>query len=257
MEQTISGNNRHMGWSEFENKLLWETADEAQQRGLPLKSVFERIAQQTGRRPNSIRNYYYAQVRQQAGGQERAQRFVPFTQEEVDWLMEQVLRGRAEGQSVRACLQRLSEGDHSRMLRYQNKYRSIIKNRPEYVKSMVERLNGEGVACDAPQVNHRAHANLDEACAELRESGSRAGDAELARALEVLSRRLRAEPGGAGEEGALAGAVQDFLVPVKEFLASDAERRRERLDAFCAELSEKVGALEARLPAECETAYQN
>ena len=56
--------SRRAGWSDSENKLLWETADEAQQQGLPLKAVFEQIARKTGRRPNSIRNYYYAQVRQ-------------------------------------------------------------------------------------------------------------------------------------------------------------------------------------------------
>ena len=56
MEQVISKMGRRTGWSESENKLLWETADEAQQQGLPLKAVFEQIAQQTGRRPNSIRN---------------------------------------------------------------------------------------------------------------------------------------------------------------------------------------------------------
>ena len=35
---------RRAGWSDTENKLLWETADEAQQQGLPLKAVFEQIA---------------------------------------------------------------------------------------------------------------------------------------------------------------------------------------------------------------------
>ena len=92
---------RRSGWSDTENKLLWETADEAQQQGLPLKAVFEQIARQTGRRPNSIRNYYYAQVREHDGGAERPARFVPFTQQEVDWLMEQVLVARSAGQSVR------------------------------------------------------------------------------------------------------------------------------------------------------------
>ena len=158
MEQAIShkGINRmefpragrRTGWSDSENKLLWETADEAQQQGLPLKAVFEQIAAQTGRRPNSIRNYYYAQVRQREDGQERTARFVPFTQQEVDWLMEQVLIARAAGQSVRSCLQKLSGGDHSLMLRYQNKYRAVIKSRPEYVHDLVERLNAQGVACD-------------------------------------------------------------------------------------------------------------
>ena len=87
MEQAIPRTGRRSGWSEMENQLLWETADEAQQQGLPLKAVFERIAEQTGRRPNSIRNYYYAQVRQREEGDRHPARFVPITQQEVDWLM--------------------------------------------------------------------------------------------------------------------------------------------------------------------------
>ena len=59
MEQSaLSEKSRHSGWSESESKLLWETADEAQQQGLPLKQVFEQIARQTGRRPNRIRNFF-------------------------------------------------------------------------------------------------------------------------------------------------------------------------------------------------------
>lgn len=43
MEQTSFTvlRGRHSGWSEEENKLLWETADEAQIKGLPLKQVFD------------------------------------------------------------------------------------------------------------------------------------------------------------------------------------------------------------------------
>ena len=151
---------RRSGWSDMENKLLWETADEAQQQGLPLKAVFEQIARQTGRRPNSIRNYYYAQVREHDGDAERPARFVPFTQQEVDWLMEQVLVARSAGQSVRSCLQKLSGGDHSLMLRYQNKYRAVIKSRPDYVQGIVEKLKSQGVECETPQVNHRVRADL-------------------------------------------------------------------------------------------------
>ena len=55
MEQVMTRMNRRSGWSDYENRLLWETADEAQQQGLPLKAVFERISEKTGRRPNSIR----------------------------------------------------------------------------------------------------------------------------------------------------------------------------------------------------------
>ena len=266
MEQAISRGGKRMGWSEFESRLLWETAEEAQQRGQPLKAVFERIAQQTGRRPNSIRNYYYSQVRQQEDGPARAQRFVPFTQEEVDWLMEQVLRARAQGQSVRACLQALSEGDHSRMLRYQNKYRSVIKNRPDYVKQLVERLHGEGVDCDQPRVNHRVRADLGEACGQMLEAGRRSGDAELARALETVARRLM--PGGEdlepvsedaalpAEAASLAEAAQALVGPIKEYIALDAGRRAEEGERFCAEMSRRIGALEACLPWERDVAVK-
>ena len=236
---------RHSGWSESENQLLWETADEAQQQGLPLKAVFEQIAKQTGRRPNSIRNYYYAQVRRHEDGQSHAARFVPFTQQEVDWLMEQVLTARSEGQSVRSCLQKLSGGDHSLMLRYQNKYRAVIKTRPDYVREMVEKLNDKGISCDTPQVNHRSRADLGQSSDALVNEARRSGDSELARACDVLVRYLRSQRSPA--DPALAIAAQNVIAPIKDFMALSGQARREAADEFCANIAERIGALEARL----------
>jgi len=237
---------RRTGWSDQESRLLWETADEAQQQGLPLKAVFEDIAVKTGRRPNSIRNYYYAQVRQRDDGHERTARFVPFTQQEVDWLMEQVLIARAAGQSVRSCLQRLSGGDHSLMLRYQNKYRAIIKSRPDYVREMVSRLNDRGVQCDQPQVNHRIRADIHASCHNLTMEAHRLGDAELARACDTIARYLRGlrSPTADGETVAAAHSLVD---PVKEFLAMPEEERHVALAAFCECLANAVGDVEATL----------
>ena len=237
---------RRTGWSDSESKLLWETADEAQQQGLPLKAVFEQIARQTGRRPNSIRNYYYAQVRQHENGQERPARFVPFTQQEVDWLMEQVLVARSAGQSVRACLQKLSGGDHSLMLRYQNKYRAVIKSRPEYVREMVERLNRQGVSCDAPQVNHRARIDLAESGGALVAEARRSGDPELARACDVLTRYLRGQRFPAAE-APLVDAAQALVGPIKEYIALDPSARAEAAEEFCGDMARRIGALEALL----------
>ena len=247
----IARAGRRAGWSESENQLLWETADEAQQQGLPLKAVFDQIAKQTGRRPNSIRNYYYAQVRQNEDGKAHAARFVPFTQQEVDWLMAQVLTARAEGQSVRSCLQKLAGGDHSLMLRYQNKYRAVIKSRPDYVREMVEKLNAQGVNCEAPQVNHRVKADLTESSEELTSEARRAGDAELARACDVLTQYLRGQrmsPAGL----ALARAAQNVIEPIKEFVALTGQARAEAADEFCVNIAQRIGELEARLPGEAE-----
>ena len=247
MEQAIT-RGRRTGWSDDESRLLWETADEAQQQGLPLKAVFERIAEKTGRRPNSIRNYYYAQVQKREGGVQRPARFVPFTQQEVDWLMEQVLTARAQGQSVRSCLQALSGGDHSLMLRYQNKYRAVIKSRPEYVKKLVEALNARGVACETPQVNHRVRPDVGAACQTMVDEARRAGDAELARACETLARRLFSARTGAND--ALCEAAQELVDEAKVFLASPEEERGRALPEFCERLSERIGALETLLPVE-------
>lgn len=246
MEQAISKTGRRTGWSERENQLLWETADEAQQQGLPLKAVFEQIAQATGRRPNSIRNYYYAQVRNREDGHPHAARFVPFTQEEVDWLMEQVLTARAAGQSVRSCLQKLSGGDHSLMLRYQNKYRAVIKSRPDYVRALVEKLNGEGVMCDAPQVNHRSRSDLNASCVRLTDEAQRSGDAELARACDVITKYLRQRRvADAGERPGSAAA--ELIAPIKDFLALPPEERARELEPFCEDLAARIGAAEAEL----------
>ena len=246
MEQAISKTGRMTGWSERENQLLWETADEAQQQGLPLKAVFEQIAQATGRRPNSIRNYYYAQVRNREDGHPHAARFVPFTQEEVDWLMEQVLTARAAGQSVRSCLQKLSGGDHSLMLRYQNKYRAVIKSRPDYVRALVEKLNGEGVMCDAPQVNHRSRSDLNASCVQLVDEAQRSGDAELARACDVITKYLRQRrTAEAGERPSAAAA--ELIAPIKDFLALPSEERVRELEPFCEDLAARIGAAEAEL----------
>ena len=48
-------------------------------------------------------------------------------------LLEAVDRCRSAGESVRACTLRIAQGDTRRMLRYQNKYRALLKNRPALV----------------------------------------------------------------------------------------------------------------------------
>ena len=266
MVETTISSGRRAGWSEREANLLWEAADEAQQQGLPLKSVFEQIANHTGRRPNSIRNYYYAQVQKRLGDQPRPARFVPFTAGEVDQLMEQVLRARAQGHSVRSCLQRMAGGDHSLMLRYQNKYRSIIKSRPDLVNQVVDRLRAEGVDVHAPQVNHRPRTTLAEACDRLGESARLAEDPELVRACQALTRLIQekrpAAPASLNVKldlyrmalddkqntiQQLRESAHGLICALKEFLGQSQQIREDQLSAFCASISERIGLLEQRL----------
>jgi len=137
------------GWQTSETDRLFTAVRQANAEGVPLRTVFERLSGDLGRKPNSIRNYYYACLRQRPEAAPRSPAFQPFTQEETHQLLREVLMARGRGMSVRACVMQLSEGSHSRMLRYQNKYRAILKHRPELLREVAEELRREGLPCPA------------------------------------------------------------------------------------------------------------
>ena len=135
------------GWQREEIDLLFESVQEAEQNQKPLRDVFAEVGEKLSRKPNSIRNFYYARVREEPGLAHRKTSFRTFTDEEVHELLRNVLIGRGQGESVRACVTRLAGGDRAGMLRYQNKYRSILKNRPEMLMEVAEELRAEGLPC--------------------------------------------------------------------------------------------------------------
>ena len=143
------GHPGRAGWQEAETARLFTAVREANASGAPLRSVFESLSTDLGRKPNSIRNYYYACLRQQPDAAERTPAFRPFTPEETHELLRQVLMARGRGISVRACVMQLADGSHSRMLRYQNKYRTILKHRPELIAEVARELRQEGLPCPA------------------------------------------------------------------------------------------------------------
>ena len=108
------------GWTQHEQDILFEQAKKARDLGLPLKAAFDQTARLTGRQPNSIRNFYYAKIKEE--GLEApmgASAFIPFTDEEIRHLLEQVLTLQAQGMSVRSITLKLGQGDRKAMLRYQ------------------------------------------------------------------------------------------------------------------------------------------
>ena len=124
-----------------------KAVQEAEQSQKPLRDVFAEVGVKLNRKPNSIRNFYYARVRDTPELSARQSSFHAFTQEEVHQLLRDVLIGRGQGESVRACVTRLAGGDRAGMLRYQNKYRSILKNKPEMLMEVAEELRAEGLPC--------------------------------------------------------------------------------------------------------------
>ncbi len=154
------------GWTKEEDAALLAACEAARKRCQPLKTAFDEIASSLHRRPNSVRNHYYTQLKP---NEKDGPVFLPFSEEETDRLLETVLLALANGQSVRACTLAMANGDTRRMLRYQNKYRALLKSRPERVRSVRTRLVSEGHAVpdpfvrdpDAPHVGRPPKTNGD------------------------------------------------------------------------------------------------
>lgn len=146
MKQTVHPRG---GWQQEENDLLFAAVKEAAQDGRPLRDVFARVGEELHRKPNSIRNYYYAKVKDEPELAPTKATFRAFDQEELHLLLRDVLMAKGRGESVRACVIRRANGDRSAMLRYQNKYRSVLKNRPELLEEVAQELRREGLPCPA------------------------------------------------------------------------------------------------------------
>ena len=153
------------------------------------------MSRQLGRKPNSIRNFYYAQVRAAQGEDgARAAPFETFSPEEVERLVEQVLTARAQGVSVRACVRQMADGDRTRMLRYQNKYRSTVRTRPEIVRRVMDRLNEQGRAFVSPYGQEAGGAELAALKTARRKAATRTSAG--ARAGKARGRWRRTAQGG-------------------------------------------------------------
>ncbi|MGI6169147.1 MAG: hypothetical protein ACOYI4_05435 [Christensenellales bacterium] len=155
----LSENTVKIGWNQDEDLLLSKEIESAKQEGRPIKSVFQRVADATGRKPNSVRNYYYAKLKESGN---RVPAFELFTTEEVKEMLTEILSAQAMGMSVRACTLRMGKGDNKAMLRYQNKYRSIIKNNPALVKETIEEMRKKNMPVFDPYASKKRENPLYE-----------------------------------------------------------------------------------------------
>lgn len=141
-------------WTVEETKKLFSAVTAAQAEGKGLKSVFYSIANETGKKPNSVRNFYYAHMKAlslvprlstELGIKAVPSRpeFKTFSKTEIDALIRNVLIKQARGESVRKITTALAQGDKSLMLRYQNKYRSIIFHQKRQAEDIMKKLREE------------------------------------------------------------------------------------------------------------------
>jgi len=266
----------HGGWQQNEIDALKARIGEAERSGDSLRSVFDQLAQELGRKPNSIRNFYYAQLRaQDESCMGRALPFETFTPGEVETLLRSVLMSRAQGMSVRACVRKLSGGDKTLMLRYQNKYRSTVRTRPDLVHKVMEDLAQEGI----PYVSPYAAEETQDALPRLAQRAEQSGDVQLKQLFSsldyLLALALRPGEGhdmqnsDAQRKADRLGAQCDMLrialddeqlrreslaretgamvTLIKEYIAIPAHERSAHTDIFCRQAAERLSAVECAL----------
>lgn len=143
-------------WTIEQTKTLFALAKEARENGRGLIWAFSKVSESTGRSVNSVRNYYYSQLKmfelvpslaKDLGIElvdSSRERFELFEADEIDELLENVLLGKARGVSVRQVIADMSGGDGKKALRLQNKYRSMILHHREKVNEVMRRIGASG-----------------------------------------------------------------------------------------------------------------
>lgn len=126
-------------WSDEEVKNLFAEVEKCKEGGVSNKEAFEEHAQKYGRKANSVRNYYYAEVDNLKKDNIRAKRlqieiekhkkagYSRFDKEQESDLLKQVKDLEHCGFSVRSACQKISGGNLTLMTRLQNKYQNLKK----------------------------------------------------------------------------------------------------------------------------------
>lgn len=247
MEQTV--HMTHNGWSQEETDLLRNEVRQASETGAPLRTVFERMGETLGRKPNSVRNYYYMQLREQGGEDcKRAAPFETFSDEEIHDLLRHILAAKGQGQSVRASVMDLSHGDKTLMLRYQNKYRALLRKRPDLIEDICRELREAGQPCPDMTVTIQEippSVENDDPDAQSILTGMNALLRRASRNDTVESDKLKVQ------RDLLMMQLEDVQLAVKatitdckDFLGYPPEERPNLLPAFCDALAGHIARLE-------------
>ena len=129
---------------------------------LSLSSVFERYSAQSGKAKGTVRNLYYALAKHSQTDEDFCAKYlggkplsvskiVEFDKGEEKKLVKKILAAKSQGRSARSAIMELAGGDGKIALRYQNKYRNAVKNKPELIEKINCELKEEGFTLNEQQ----------------------------------------------------------------------------------------------------------
>ncbi len=200
--------NKINGYTEEEAKSVVDFIKTGKQKGKTLTYLFETYGLQNGRAKGSVRNYYYALMRNEKGDERivklldgselSVEKIREFTPEETDAALRSILTEKSKGMSVRRAIFNLSGGDDKLMLRLQNKYRNTLKKEPHKLAEIAADLglNEEAERLKTAERKHvrEKSVSIDRDFLRRRlESEINALYDRLAQALKAENERLREE----------------------------------------------------------------
>lgn len=139
-------------WTINQTKKLFKLALKANSEGHGLVKAFTQMAEECNKSINSVRNYYYSQLKMFELVPQLAvdlgittihgtrTEFELFDEKEINNLIKNILIAKADGKSVRATIAELSGGSNKTALRIQNKYRSMISHHRDRVNAVMKEL---------------------------------------------------------------------------------------------------------------------
>ncbi len=123
--------------------------------GESLSNTFTKYALIHGKAKGTIRNLYYAVAKRSNIDKEFCDKYLggkplainnacEFNAGEEKELVKQILIERQKGKSVRSVIMCLADGDAKKALRYQNKFRNLVKNKPDLIAEIISKIKEEG-----------------------------------------------------------------------------------------------------------------
>lgn len=140
-------------WKDEDVKKLFEIVEQNKSKNQSLLTAFTEYAKLTGRKRNSVRNYYYQELTELQNNKLRASKLnidikkhivnesILFTEKETRSIISNILKLNNEGYSIRKACLKLANNDVNLMVRYQNKYRSVLKTNPKLIEEISKELN--------------------------------------------------------------------------------------------------------------------
>lgn len=141
-------------------KALMQTAYETKNKGESLGKIFEKTAKKLNMAKGSVRNVYYNTLKKIEENEDykqlvlgdkvlNANKIVEFSEDESEKLLKIILTGLTFGKSVRRVIAE-NTSDEKMALRYQNKYRNLLKYDREKVEKVCAFIKNEYGRCYNP-----------------------------------------------------------------------------------------------------------